>query len=201
MTRVLFLPGASGSGSFWQPVASRLPAAWQKVCLDWPGLGEVPPDPNVTELQDLLELILRHTTNGPVDLVAQSMGGLVAIQTALQRPHAVRRLVLTGTSGGIDLRPFDVYDWRPEYRAEFPDAARWITDTGHEDLAERLPEIGQPTLLLWGGADPISRPAVGAFLESNLPGARLVIVPGVDHMFVRDVPDQVAPLILNHLSL
>ena len=39
MTRVLFLPGISGEGSFWDPVAQRLPDHWQTETLEWPGLG------------------------------------------------------------------------------------------------------------------------------------------------------------------
>jgi len=32
--RVLFLPGASGAGEFWQPVADLLPESFEKVLFD-----------------------------------------------------------------------------------------------------------------------------------------------------------------------
>lgn len=198
MTRVLLLPGASGAGAFWQPVAARLPADWATTCLDWPGLGNIPAHADVHGIDDLVELVVRHADDGAVDLVAQSMGGLVAIKTALRRPDLVRRLVLSGTSGGIDLRPFDVEDWRPEYRAEYPHAAAWITEHVSEDLSDRLAEIRARTLLLWGSNDTISPPAVGAYLAARLPNATLQVVDGGDHMFARDMADQVAPLIVRH---
>ena len=110
---MLFLPGASGAGDFWQTLADLLPADWQKVLVDFPGLGDVPADPRVQSFDDLLTLVLEHI-HDPVDLVAQSMGGALAIAAALARPEAVRSLVLTATSGGVDLSGFDVEDWRDE---------------------------------------------------------------------------------------
>src|SRR5712692_501645 len=109
--RVIFLPGASGDGGFWRPVAERLRYPGEVVRLDWPGLGAVPPRPDVAGFADLV----RMTTalmDRPVDLVAQSMGGVVAVQAALEHPGAVRRLVLAATSGGVDTRCFGAVDWR-----------------------------------------------------------------------------------------
>jgi pimeloyl-ACP methyl ester carboxylesterase len=197
--RVLFLPGAGADGTFWQPVADRLPPAWERVLFDWPGLGHVPADPRVRGLDDLVRLVLERAGHGPVDLVAQSMGGLVALSAVLARPAAVRRLVLTGTSGGLDLTTFGVEDWRPHYVREYPGAAAWIREV-RVDLADRLTSIGQPTLLLWGDADPISPVAVGERLRALLPRARLVVVPGGDHAFARDRAADVAPEVARHLE-
>ena len=201
--RVLFLPGASGAGAFWAPVVELLPSAWEKTCLDWPGLGQVPADPGVRGPDDLVDRVLDRIAEGaegePVDLVAQSMGGVVAVQVALRRPELVRRLVLTATSGGIDLAPFGVEDWRPTYRRAHPSAATWITEA-RIDLGARLGTVAAPTLLIWSDADPISPLAVGEHLSTLLPHARLVVVSGGDHMFARDRADEVAPHILAHLG-
>ena len=201
--RVLFLPGASGAGAFWAPVAGLLPDAWKTVCLDWPGLGEVPPDPRVRGFDGLVDLVLDRVAEGeggaPVDLVAQSMGGVVAVQVALRRPEVVRRLVLVATSGGIDLAPFGVEDWRPNYRRAYPSAAPWITDT-RIDVGARLGTLAALTLLIWGDADSISPPAVGEHLAMLLPRARLVVVPGGDHMLARDRAAEVTPHIAAHLA-
>lgn len=197
--RVLFLPGASGDGRFWHPVAERLPVAWEKTFLDWPGLGRIPSRPDVAGLADLARLVLERAGAGPVDLVAQSMGGVVAMMASLARPGLVRRLVLTATSAGIDITPFSPEDWRPEYTAEFPAAAPWIL-TERPNLSARLPSVTAPTLLLRSDADPISPLGVGQRLAQLLPRAELVVIPGVDHMFARDHADVVAPHIERHLS-
>src|SRR5262249_33642830 len=90
--RVFFLPGASGVGDFWRPVGARLPDTWDKVFFDWPGLGDVPADPRIQSFDDLASLVIASLDDSPADLVAQSMGGLVALKVALAQPAAVRRL-------------------------------------------------------------------------------------------------------------
>ena len=197
--RVLFLPGASGDGRFWHPVAERLPASWTKTFFDWPGLGRIPPRADVAGLADLARVVLERAGEGPVDLVAQSMGGVVAMLVALARPERVRRIVLTATSAGIDITPFGPEDWRPEYTQEYPGAASWIL-TERPNLAARLPRVTAPTLLIWSDADSISPPGVGQRLAELLPRAELVVIHGVDHMFARDRADAVAPHIERHLS-
>ena len=195
--RILFLPGASGAGAFWRPVVDLLPAEWEMSCLDWPGLGDVPPDPAIRSLEDLVELALSRVSE-TVDLVAQSMGGVVAVLAALRCPDRIRRLVLVATSGGVNLARFDAEDWRPSFRAQYPATPAWITDAG-PDLSDKLPGLQAPTLLLWGGADTVSPRGVGAYLEAQLPHAHLVVVPDADHMFARDRAAEVAPLIQAHL--
>lgn len=193
----MFLPGAGGDGRFWQPVAERLASAREVVRLDWPGLGAVPPAPDVQGFDDLVRLTLA-VLDRPADLVAQSMGGVVAIQAALARPAMVRRLVLVATSGGLDLTPFGVEDWRAEYRREYPHAAAWITEV-RRDFGPDLSRVTAPALLVWGDADPISPPAVGRALARRLPRAELVVIPGGTHAVARDRPDAVAPHIARHL--
>lgn len=198
MTKILFLPGAGGSPGFWHAVGARLPADRPKEYLGWPGLGNQPHDPSVRSVDDLLRLV-EARMDGPVDLVAQSMGGVVAARLALARPEKVRRLVLCVTSAGVDMAALGASDWRPDYRASFPDAADWITA---ERSASFLPveKIDVPTLLIWGDADAISPVAVGRHLEQRLPKARLEIVAGGGHDVAVTHADHVARLIAGHLA-
>jgi pimeloyl-ACP methyl ester carboxylesterase len=147
---------------------------------------------------DLLRITL-EAIDRPVAVVAQSMGGIIAVQATLAAPHRVRRLVLVATSGGVDVARFGAADWRAEYRHAYPDAARWIMDA-RVDLTDRIPSITTPTLLIWGDADPISPVAVGRHLATLLPNAQLVVIPGGGHALARDRADEVAPLIRRHLE-
>jgi len=83
------------------------------------------------------------------------MGGVIAARLALSRSDAVRRLVLSVTSAGVNMMRFGAADWRPAYRSQFPQAADWIMQGSATD---ELPveQISAPTLLIWGDADPIS---------------------------------------------
>ena len=195
---VLFLPGAGGSPEFWRPVADRLPADWDKALLGWPGAGDQPHDPRVNSFEDLIDLTQASIPNRS-DLVAQSMGGVIAIGVAVRYPEKIRRLVLVATSGGIDVAALGASDWRAEYRAEFPRAAKWVAEQ-QVDYASRLACITAPTLLLWGDRDPISPLAVGRRLAGLLPNGRLTILPGGTHAVATEQPLAVARSILGHLS-
>jgi pimeloyl-ACP methyl ester carboxylesterase len=177
-----------------------LPQEWDLHSLAWPGLGDEPLDPSVCGLDDLVALVTDHSGSEPVDLVAQSMGCLVALKVALRAPDKVRKLVLTGTSGGIPSALLEsASDWRPHYREEFPRAPSWITEI-REDLSTQLHTIAAPTLLLWGTKDAISPVSVGRALKRLLPNAELSIIEGGDHDCPQTHSDQAAAAILDHLS-
>src|SRR5262245_12720364 len=119
MAKILFLPGSGASPDFWKPVGALLPADRPKHYFGWPGLGNQPHDPAVKGIDDLVRLVAAEM-DGPVDLVAQSMGGVIAARLAIEQPQKVRRLVLTVTSGGVDMAGLGASDWRPGYRKSFP---------------------------------------------------------------------------------
>lgn len=197
MSRLLFLPGAGADPAFWRPVGDRL--LGEKVYFGWPGLGDQPPSPDVNGFEDLVAMVDAELARGPADLLAQSMGGLIAILATLRRPASVRRLVLSVTSAGLDMKGLGAADWQATYHRNHPNAARWLSDV-HMDLSAELPQIACPTLLLWGDADPISPVAVGERLAELLPKARLHVLKGGDHDLVRNRAGEVVPLIQAHLE-
>ena len=107
--------------------------------------------------------------DGPVDLVAQSMGGIIAARLAIEQPQNVRRLVLTVTSGGVDMAGLGASDWREGYRKSFPRAAcldhraaSCRSAAGREDRGADVAAVGR--------CDPISPVAVGRHLAVAHPG-------------------------------
>lgn len=196
--RLLFLPGAGADPAFWRPLGELLPAAWGKRYFGWPGLGDQPPNPAVNSIADLVALVEAELWPGPVDLIAQSMGGVVALSVALRNPGKVRRLVLTATSGGVDVADLTRFDWRANYRREYPNAASWITEE-RIDLTAGIPTIACPILLLWGDSDPISPVAVGERLRALSRDARLHVVAGGEHDLAVTHADELAPLVAAHL--
>ena len=165
--------------------------------LAWPGLGAEPPAPHISSFDDLVALTLSRITT-PLDVVAQSMGGYIAVKVALAAPEKVRRLVLTVTSGGVPVQDLGGANWRDDYFASFPGAARWIGNPV-DDLSDRLVELTIPTLLIWGDADPISPVSVGQRLQNLLPDAHLHILPGGGHDLAQTHAAEVAALIAAHL--
>ena len=162
----------------------------------YPSFGRYPDDVDVQSFEDLQDYVLNQIQQ-PSVVVAQSMGGIFAVQAALQKPDQVQALVLVATSGGIDLSPFQVADWREDYQQSFtvPD---WFVQH-QSDLTGSLERIQCPVLLIWGDADPISPVAVGQALHRQIPHAKLHIVSQGQHDLAYVHAEHVAQLIQNFL--
>lgn len=198
-SQILFLPGALGRTELWDPVANLLACPAHKEHVGWPGFGSIPPNPRVSSIADLVEMVLAKIDQ-PTALVAQSMGGAIAIRAALEKPELITHLVLAATSGGIDVAALGGKDWRLSFLESSPQLPRWFA-TYQEDLSTKLPAIHIPTLLLWGDSDPISPLRVGEHLASLLPNARLHVVETGDHDIAETHASEVAPLIDKHLAM
>ncbi|PYB97076.1 alpha/beta hydrolase [Pseudomonas protegens] len=196
--QLLFLPGASGNRQFWQPLAAQLRHPARQVHLGWPGFGDTPARADLQGMDDLVDLVLQHIDQ-PTALVAQSMGGIIAVRAALARPQLITHLVLSVTSGGVDMSDLGASNWRKDYTAAYPQLPRWFVDD-HSDLGPRLGELPMPVLLLWGDRDPISPVAVGQRLARLLPQALLRIVPGADHDLGLSHATQAAQWLDQHLG-
>ncbi len=196
--RLLFLPGASGDTAYWRPLERGLACRAERLHLGWPGFGDTPPRPGVNGFDDLLALVL-EPLDRPCALVAQSMGGVLALRAALARPRWVTHLVLCATSGGLPMAELGAADWRASFRTSLSHLPDWFA-TATTDLSGRLPEIAAPTLLLWGDADPFSPVAVGECLAQRLPRARLEVINGGDHDLGLLHAGRLAPLVEAHLS-
>ena len=196
--RVIWLPGAGGEGSFWRPVAEAVQHPGDQILFDWPGFGHNPARRDVQDADDLYRLVEAYIDR-PVDIAAQSMGGLFAIRAALDHPRLVRHLVLAATSGGIRaVRELAEVDWRPDFNAAYPTAPRWAVDD-RTDYTSRVCELTLPVLLLWGAADPISPPSAGRKLLELLPNAQLHVIDGGDHAFAHDLAPEVSAIITSFL--
>jgi pimeloyl-ACP methyl ester carboxylesterase len=197
-SKLLFLPGALGRTEFWRPAADLLTCPARQVHLGWPGFSGIPPDPTIRNIDDLASRVLEHIDE-PSALIAQSMGGVVAMLAALRKPELVTHLVLSVTSGGMRMAELDAQDWRPEVQANYPGLPDWFASY-REDLTSSLSALRIPTLLLWGDADPISPVKVGRRLAAVLPQAELHVIPGGDHDVACTFAGRVASLIDRHLS-
>ncbi|VVD60336.1 alpha/beta hydrolase [Pandoraea capi] len=197
-SKLLFLPGASGNTAFWQPLANLLSTPARKVILPYPGFGQEPPAPDVNDIDGLVRRVVSHIDE-PTALIAQSMGGVLAIRAALERPDLITHLVLTVTSGGIDTRALGAVDWQSGFINANPSFPNWFTSFT-ADLTDELSRIAQPVLLLWGDADPISPLAVGQRLRELLPDAQLHVVPGGNHDLAHEHASELAGLVDAHLT-
>jgi 2-succinyl-6-hydroxy-2,4-cyclohexadiene-1-carboxylate synthase len=130
MHRFVLAHGFTQSAQSWATIRrlleSRLPGA-TTIAVDLPGHGDAEP-PADLDLWASAELLADQ--GGAGVYVGYSMGGRVALHTALARPEVVERLVLIGATAGID---------DPDERA-----ARRAAD---ERLADHIEAVGVPTFI------------------------------------------------------
>lgn len=205
-SKLVFLPGAAGLSDYWRAVSDAMAHPGARCLLGWPGFADVPARPDVQGFDDLVRLV-RAEIDQPCAFIAQSMGGAVALEAVLRHlddAHAASRgrvthLVLAVTSGGIAMDGLGAQDWRAAFLAERPQVPRWLADL-RLDLSAQLHRVRQPSLLIWGDADPISPVAVGRRLLAALPSARLEVLSQAGHDLALTHARAVAGLIDQHLT-
>lgn len=190
MTHLVFLPGSSGNIQFWNPLIAQLPEPYTKQVIAYPGFHGVAAHPDIKSFNDLTDYVVAQIQQ-PSILIAQSMGGIFAIAAILQKTDLVKGLVLMATSGGINLDPFQVQDWRQAYQQEYLQYPDWFV-TAKVDCEAQLVHIQQQVLLLWGDQDLISPVAVGQHLHHIFKKSELYVIQGGEHDFAEQYADEVA---------
>lgn len=197
-SKLIFLPGASGDTEFWRPAAALIDHPAERVFIGWPGIGPTPAEEGVAGISDFVAKTVAEIDQ-PTALIAQSMGGVVAILAARQRPQFVTHLALAALSGGIDTSGLGAHDWRPP-KHEMTEGLQHAFASYGENLEPALKELTTKILLLWGIDDPISPITVGRRVASLCHGSELHLVQGGGHTFASTCAAQVAPLINAYLS-
>jgi pimeloyl-ACP methyl ester carboxylesterase len=213
--RLVCLHGLAGTLEIWGDVAPALAARAQVVLVDQRahGRSEAPPGPYRREdlAADVCGVLERLGIAQAV-LVGHSMGGIVAMTTALAYPDRVAGLVLLGTASECSRQVAAWYEKiaraaETEGLAGFaraifgPASAREVRGDpqglGHvtrclksladDPLTPRLAGIACPTLLVVGEKDPMG---VGAsvIIERHLPSATLEVVPAGGHWMHVEAP-------------
>ncbi|MCB0209937.1 MAG: 2-succinyl-6-hydroxy-2,4-cyclohexadiene-1-carboxylate synthase [Anaerolineae bacterium] len=103
---VIFLHGFMGSGTDWLPIAKNLATQYYGILPDLPGHGWNTDFPltqpiNFDTVADGLRQLIEYLNLAPVTLVGYSMGGRIALYTAIQFPERIASLVLEGANPGL----------------------------------------------------------------------------------------------------
>jgi pimeloyl-ACP methyl ester carboxylesterase len=185
---------------------------------------------DVEFLVDRLRAYLTFIERPPYDLLANSMGGKVAVEFAVRHPALVRRLVLLCPSGlaceerlplveGVrrgdprgmiesvfsDARRVES-SLVEHYRQRFADR-RWrtgllrtIRGTMDHRVRELLRRLQQPTLVLVGAQDRIVDPRESIEAARQLPRGRVVVLDPCGHAPQIERAETVNPLVVDFLQ-
>ena len=117
---VVFIHGLAGHHGEWSPVIKRLAKRVGAVAADLAGHGAHPQQwsERASYEADVVALI-EASGAGQVVLVGQSMGGIVALQVAADRPDLVSALVLV--EAGIEMMTTEALDGLRRWFASWPD--------------------------------------------------------------------------------
>ena len=144
--------------------------------------------------------------------------GTAATFSEDERGFARARAATARRDGMAAIIPTTLERWfTPQTRARRPDivdrvaksmragdpaiyAAMWNMMAGL-DFADRLGEIGCPTLVMTGEADPICPPAVAKRIHDGVAGSQLAIVPDAAHMCILEQPDAISRRIASFLRV
>lgn len=167
---VVLSAGLGGLGSFWLPQMNALRAAYRVVVYDQRGTGRSPDTlPEGYSMQDMArELAQALGAQGieRYDIIGHALGGMVALQLALDYPERVQRLVLVngwlrldahtrrcfrvrqdlllnvGVEAYVRAQPLFLYpaDWLSQHqeRIEAEDTLHAAHFQGSENLLKRL---------------------------------------------------------------
>jgi pimeloyl-ACP methyl ester carboxylesterase len=94
---MVMVHGLGGSHLDWSLLAPRLTSAFRVTVPDLLGYGLTTPDHRTSTVEantDLIHRFIRSVTDGPVVLVGNSMGGLIAARQAARNPETVEKLIL-----------------------------------------------------------------------------------------------------------
>ena len=180
---LVLLHGGIGSGADFAPVLPALAEGRRTIAVDLQGHGRTAdvdrPLRPATMAADVAGLI-EHLGLGRADVLGYSLGGVVALQTAIRHPERVRRLILVSVAGRRDgsfpevVAAFDQFspDAAPMiaqsppgqfYAQHAPRPEDWRTliaktaDLLHEDYdwTEGIAALAMPVLLVYADADSV----------------------------------------------
>jgi pimeloyl-ACP methyl ester carboxylesterase len=124
MNRVVLLHSALGDSRLWRRQVEALQPRFEVVAPDLPGFGATPMPHEPFSFVDVVAGFL------PAALVGNSLGGIVALRTALVHPDRVSKLVLVDAG-------LPTWDWTEEMR-DYWAAEEAAIDAGDLDAATEI---------------------------------------------------------------
>lgn len=110
---LILLHSGLADSRMWKGQMAALAAHFHVLRYDLPGFGQSATHPAPFSYLDDLLLIMRHFEIESAHLVGLSLGGMIALDFALEHPHRVKKLVLPAAS----IRGYD-----------YVHAAEWVAD-------------------------------------------------------------------------
>lgn len=225
--RLVFVHGAGGTSRGWDLQRLAFPEA---LAPDLPGRAGVGPVyRRIEDFASWLHAAVRERGWFPAILAGHSMGGAIALWSALSYPANLAGLVLIATGARLRVAPAILEELASDYPAAVdtiiarslapgadPRLARRLREamlavpadvTAADfhacdgfDVMGRLDEIRVPALVIVGREDQMTPPRYAEYLHAHMPTSRLVSVEGAGHMVQVEQPREVNETIRRFLD-
>jgi len=131
---LMLIHGFAGSLQSWRYLTPHLEPHFRMLLVDLPGHGSTPAPEKAMTLRELgiaLREFVRSVADRAVVMCGYSMGGRIALHTALFSPQSVSALILIGATPGIE----DVHDRKERHKSDHVLAEK-ILNNGVEWFAD-----------------------------------------------------------------
>ena len=194
MDKTILIHGSGHKADSWREAISYLDRREAVLCPELSAIlnGRVASFPN------LRAAFAQYCAQagGPVHLCGLSLGGILALDYALEHPENVKTLVLIGTPHKVPKFAFALQNvvFRFLPKSAFASMAFDKRDTfalGNSmkdlDFSGRLGELRCPTLILCGEKDGANLKSA-RFLAGHIPGAELQVIGNTGHVVNEENP-------------
>ncbi|MDX5347886.1 MAG: alpha/beta hydrolase [Hymenobacteraceae bacterium] len=217
---LLFLHGMGDHGLIWKPQLAALQQHYRCIAVDLPGHGQTQCSTFNCRMFDFaaaLTQFIQVLKLPPLTLIGHSMGGQIAVVLALGYAAQIEKLVLIAPAGfeqftesekrmlqfGASLHN----SWGGTESSALPQKEiiqKSMKGMLDEPVFEHLPQLRQPTLIIFGDHDPFipnrylhhqTTAAVAQAGAAQIPNAELHLLKNCGHYPQLDYPQQVNTLL------
>lgn len=173
--------GTSMGGYIAQALAVGHPGLVHTLILACTSFG----GPNAVPIpQETLAAMLRVEGLSPEEVLARAMSTAFSRQFMDEQREEVRRIVAWRLA-----KPTPRYSWLHQFNA-----------VAAANLEDQVRGIADPTLIITGDADRVVPAGNSALLAEAIPGARLRVIPGGEHLLFIEQDQEFNRIVLEFLS-
>jgi len=225
---LLLLHGALGSKNQFNPIKGRLEEHFDVYTLNFEGHGGTPSNhPFSIEVftENVLQFLEAHSIDS-IHIFGYSMGGYVALHTALKFPNKINQIVTLGTKFNWDkeaaqkevrmLDPAKIEEKVPhfaeklnqvhhpqDWKTVMKKTAEMMLSIGNgQKLQDKdFKDISVPVTIGIGSLDRMVSLEESAYVSKLLPNATLITLEGVQHPIEKLDTDQLADYVISNLKV
>lgn len=197
----IFIHGLGQTPESWDQVISNMSLTEEVLCPNLPAL--------ITEQEcnykNLYAVFCRYceTESGKINLCGLSLGGILALNYAIDHPKKIKSLVLIGTqyvmpkkllavqNAIFRLMPSKSFESMGFSKKNFIQLSKTMADL---DFSLKLGSITYPTLVVCGEKDAANKKA-SEELSERIPEASLSLIPGSGHEVNQQAPIRLAEVL------